>query len=64
MKGVMRFERRGKLNHRCIGPFEILRIVTQVAYELELPLAFSVINLVFHIAMLRQYIPDESHIIR
>ena len=63
MKGVMRFGRRGKLSPRYIGPFEILHTVGEVAYELALPPAFSSIHPVFHVSMLRRYIPDESHVL-
>ncbi|WMV58178.1 hypothetical protein MTR67_051563 [Solanum verrucosum] len=64
MKGVMRFGRRRKLSPRYIGPFQILRTVGEVAYELALPPAFSAIHLVFHVSMLRRYVPDESHVIQ
>ena len=52
MKGVMRFGRQGKLSPRYIRPFEILRTVGEVAYELALPPAFSAIHPVFHVSML------------
>ncbi|XP_047253703.1 uncharacterized protein LOC124887830 [Capsicum annuum] len=48
MKGVMRFERKGKLSPRYIGPFEILQRVGEVAYVLALRPAFSGIHPVFH----------------
>ncbi|WMV46012.1 hypothetical protein MTR67_039397, partial [Solanum verrucosum] len=64
IKGVMRFGRRGKLSPRYIGPFEILRTVVEVAYELALPPAFSAIHLIFHISMLCQYVHDESHVLQ
>ncbi|WMV07595.1 hypothetical protein MTR67_000980 [Solanum verrucosum] len=64
MKGVMRFGRRGKISPRYIGPFEILRTVGEVTYELALPPGFSAIHPVFHVSMLRRYVPDESHVLQ
>ncbi|WMV18623.1 hypothetical protein MTR67_012008 [Solanum verrucosum] len=57
-------EMRGKLSPRYIGSFEILRTVGEVAYELALPPAFSAIHPVFHVSMLRRYVPDESHVLQ
>ena len=36
-KGVVRFEKRGKLSPRYVGPFEIVERVGEVAYRLSLP---------------------------
>jgi hypothetical protein len=64
MKGVIRFGKKGKLNPRYIGPFEILERVGPVAYCLALPPELENIHDVFHVSMLRKYIPDPSHVIR
>ena len=63
MKGVVRFGKRGKLNPRYIGPFEILRRVGLVAYHLKLTLELANVHDIFHVSMLRRYIPDPSHIL-
>ncbi|XP_074327574.1 uncharacterized protein LOC141665487 [Apium graveolens] len=62
-KDIMRFEKKGKLSPCYIGPFEILRRVGEVAYELTLPPSLGHIHNVFHVSYLRKYIPDPSYII-
>ena len=62
-KGVMRFGKQGKLSPRFIGPFEILKRVGKVAYELALPPNLQHIHNVFHVSVLRKYNPDTSHVI-
>lgn len=49
----MRFGRKGKLNHRYIGHFKILRTVGDVAYELVSTLDFAVVHPIFHVPMLQ-----------
>ena len=63
IKGVSRFEKKGKLAPRYIGPFEILEKVNPVAYRLTLPPRLSQVHNVFHISMLRKYIRDPLHVI-
>ncbi|XP_070022422.1 uncharacterized protein [Nicotiana sylvestris] len=63
MKGVMRFGKKGKLGLRFTGPFEILRRVGEVAYELALPSSLAGIHPVFHILILRRYHSDPSHVL-
>ena len=63
-KGVMRFGKRGKLSPRYIGPFEILRRYKAVAYELALPIELAAVHPVFHVSMLRKYLPDDAHVLQ
>ncbi|GJU85867.1 putative reverse transcriptase domain-containing protein [Tanacetum coccineum] len=48
-KGVIRFEKRGKLNSRYIGPFKILERIGLVAYKLELPEELRNVHNTFHV---------------
>ena len=59
---MVRFDKRGKLALRYIGPFEILERVGTVAYRLALPPSLSGVYEVFHISRLRKYTPDLIHI--
>ncbi|XP_073030646.1 uncharacterized protein [Primulina eburnea] len=63
MKGVIRFNKTGKLNPRYVGPFEILEKVGTLAYRLALPPDMSRIHNVFHVSQLRRHIADPSHIL-
>ncbi|XP_070012291.1 uncharacterized protein [Nicotiana sylvestris] len=63
MKGIMRFGKKGKLSPRFIGPFEVLRRVGEVAYELALPPSLSAVHPIFHVSMLRKYHADFSHVL-
>ena len=62
-RGVVRFDKRGKLSPRYIEPFEILKRVGIVAYRLELPPSLSGVHEVFHVSMLRKYTPDPAHVV-
>ena len=64
MKGVMRFGKRGKLSPRYIGPFEVIKRVGEVSYELALPPGLSGVHPVFHVSMLKRYHGDGNYIIR
>ena len=61
-RGVIRFRQRGKLAPRYIGPYRILERVGPGAYRLELPVELERIHNVFHVSMLRKYMPDPSHV--
>jgi hypothetical protein len=62
-KGVMRFGIKGKLSPRFIGPFEVLERVGEVAYRLALPPMLAGVHNVFHVSMLRKYVPDCNHVV-
>ncbi|RVW15570.1 Transposon Ty3-G Gag-Pol polyprotein [Vitis vinifera] len=63
MKSLMRFGRKGKLNPRFVGPFEVLERVGTLAYKVALPPSLSKIHNVFHVSTLRKYIYDPSHVV-
>ncbi|GJV53626.1 hypothetical protein Tco_1449367 [Tanacetum coccineum] len=58
-KGVIRFDKRGKLNPRYIGPFKILAKVRTVAYRVELPEKLSRVHSTFHVSNLKKCLSDE-----
>ena len=60
---MKRFEKKGKLSPRFVGPFEILEMIGTVAYRIALPPELSSIHNVFPVSMLRKYIPDPSHVV-
>ena len=60
MKGVIRFGKKGKLSPRFVGPFGILKCIGKVAYKLALPPTLAGVHNVFHVSMLRKYIPDRK----
>ncbi|WMV50466.1 hypothetical protein MTR67_043851 [Solanum verrucosum] len=55
MKGVMRFDKKGKFSPGYIGPFEVLDRVGLVAYRLALPPTLLRVHSVFHVSMLKRY---------
>ena len=63
VKDVRRFGILGKLNPRYVGPFEILERIGYLAYRLVLPSPLANIHNVFHVSMLRKYVPNPQHII-
>ena len=61
IKGVMRFEKKGKLSSHFVRSFEILERISLIAYYLALPPSFLVVHDVFHVFMLRKYVLDQTH---
>ncbi|KAL0551742.1 hypothetical protein IC582_010831 [Cucumis melo] len=63
VKGVLRFEKKGKLSPRFVEPFEILERIGPVAYRLALPPSLSAVHNVFHVSMLRKYVADPTNVV-
>ena len=61
--GVVRFGKRGKLALRYIGPFDVLKRVGIVTYQLTLPPSLSSVHEVLHVSMLWKYTPDSTHVV-
>ncbi|KAL4555062.1 hypothetical protein LXL04_037673 [Taraxacum kok-saghyz] len=62
-KGMVCSGKRGKLNPRYIGPFEILARIGPVAYKLQLPQEFQGVHDTFHVSNLKKCLSDESLVI-
>jgi hypothetical protein len=62
MRSVRRFNMRGKLAPRYIGPFKILERYGEVAYQLELPESLAGVHNVFHVSQLKKClrVPEEQ----
>ncbi|XP_070032944.1 uncharacterized protein [Nicotiana tomentosiformis] len=63
MKGVVRFEKKGKLSPRFTVPFDVLRRVGDVAYEFALLPSLAGVQPVFHVSMLWKYHGDPSNVL-
>ena len=62
MKGVGRFDKKGKFSPRYVGPYEFLQRVGKVAYKLKHPSELTLIYPVFHVSMLKKCIGDPESI--
>ena len=60
---MIQFQKRGKLNPRYIGSFKIIERIGPVAYRFELPPELIRIHNVFHVSVLKKYVPDLSHVL-
>ena len=62
-RGVVRFDKRGKLTPKYIEPFKVLERVGTVSYLLALPPNLSGVHEVFHVFILWKYTPDPVHVV-
>eukprot|EP00253_Pinus_taeda_P033055 PITA_33055 len=63
-KSSFRIGKGTKLSPRFVGPFTILERIGPDAYKLKLPFHIIRMHNVFHVSMLRKYIPDPSHVLK
>ncbi|WMV50719.1 hypothetical protein MTR67_044104 [Solanum verrucosum] len=63
MKCVMRFGKTRTLSPRYVGPYQVLKCVGKVSYELDLPNELALVYPVFHVSMLKKCIGDLVSII-
>jgi hypothetical protein len=61
-KSSLRLGSYPKLAVRYYGPFEILEKIGPIAYMIAFPASMRVHN-VFHVSLLKKYVPDPNHII-
>lgn len=62
-ENLMQFGNKGKLGPRYVGPYNIIVIVREAAYNLYFPLSFSQIHNVLHVSSLRKYLASPTHIL-
>jgi hypothetical protein len=63
MKGVKRFEMKGKLAPRYIGLFPILEKCETVAYMLDLPPPLAGVHDTLHVSQLKKYLKASMDIV-
>ncbi|GJY59838.1 putative reverse transcriptase domain-containing protein [Tanacetum coccineum] len=62
-KGVVHFDKWGKLNLRYVGPFKVLERVRDNAYKLDLPEELSRVHNTFHISNLKKCYTDKPLVV-
>ena len=66
LKGMQRFQLKGKLAPRYVGPFKVLSRRGEVSYQLELPEEMSAVHDVFHMSLLRKCleVPEKTEVFK
>ncbi|WMV58081.1 hypothetical protein MTR67_051466 [Solanum verrucosum] len=63
MEGVMRFGKKWKLGLRYMGPYQILRRIGKVTYELDFPNDLASVHTIFHVSLLKKCVGDPTSIV-
>jgi len=63
MAGIGKAIKSRNLTPRFVGPYQILRRIGVVAYEIALPPHLANLHNVFHMSQLQKYIADPSHVL-
>nr|GEY25122.1 putative reverse transcriptase domain-containing protein [Tanacetum cinerariifolium] len=61
-KGMVRFEKKGKLALTFVGPFEIIEKVGTASYRLDLPEELNGVHDTFHVSNLKKCLADPAHV--
>nr|KYP43271.1 Retrotransposable element Tf2 [Cajanus cajan] len=61
--GVGRALKSHKLTPRFIGPYQVLKRIDEMTYQIALPPSLSNLHSVFHVSQLSKYVHDPSHMI-
>ncbi|GJV79036.1 putative reverse transcriptase domain-containing protein, partial [Tanacetum coccineum] len=59
-QSVVRFGKKGKLEPRFVGPFEIIEKVSLVAYRLDFPKELDGVHDTFHVSNLKKCLADPT----
>jgi hypothetical protein len=62
IRGIKRFDVKGKLASQYIGPYQIHARRGEVAYQLSIPESLSAVQDVFHVSQLKKClrVPEEQ----
>ena len=63
MKGVKIFGKKGKLSPQFFGPYEVVKHMGEVSYELNLSSELVAVHPVFHFSMLKKCIGNPSLVV-
>ncbi|GKD28143.1 hypothetical protein Tco_1234357, partial [Tanacetum coccineum] len=59
-KGVVRFRKKGKLTPRFVRPFEIVKKVDPMAYQLDMPEELNSVHDTFYVSNLKKCLADPT----